>query len=325
MPSATELPESPVAAGSKVLRLLASEPSTAIVGHLAEGPLRSSRLMERLPTCSPRTVYRRLADLERLGAIARRRLAITPPAVAYELTAPVGEDLLRAVEGPVQGWLRYRKGIATEVHASVSLNLLAESWETSIFHELSCRERALTGLGEAVGLTHHQIGRRAKRLAAAGILDRNVGEDRMTRYSLSESARLGASVIAAVARWEADHVRGSKASLDLADVAALLASVLCLPCLPDRSGEVFALTVGREGENGATPRFASVWADVGDGGAVSCGFGPAPDPDGWAQGSVVAWLGALLDGKRGGLRVGGDAELIDAHLTRLHARLSGVA
>ncbi len=323
MPSATEPRESPVAAGSGVLRLLAAEPSGAILTQLADGSLRSSRLMERLSAYSPRTVYRRLGELEQQGAIARRKLAITPPAVAYELTRP-GAELLRMVDGPVSGWLRYRRATATEVQATASLALLAESWETAIFHELGCDERSLTELGEILALTHHQTGRRVKRLAAAGILIRRTGEDRIARYSLSETARLGAAVIAAAAAWEADLAMERSTTLDLGDAVALLAGTLSLPRLPDHPGQVLGLTVSQESENGDGARFASLWAAVEAGGTVHCGLGPAPEPDGWAQGSVAAWLGVVLDGKRGGLQVGGDTALVDTHLTCLHTRLRKV-
>jgi len=323
MPSATELAEPPVAAGSRILRLLAADPSAAIVCALADGPLRSARLNEGTPAYSPRTLYRRLGELERLGVVERQRLAVTPPAVAYELTAPAGRELLSIIEGTVAGWLRRHAGEPVQAQASASLALLAEAWETGIFRGLSCVERSLTELGEATELTHHQVGRRAKRLASAGILDRRVGSDHITRYLLSESGRLGAAAIAAAVRWEQDYRPQLAArQLSLADGTALVASALSLPRLASHAGQVFGLTVQAQGDgDGRAPRFSALWAEVDEAGEIACRSGPAPEPDGWAHGSVDAWLAALLDGKRGTLQTGGDEALVDAHLTRLHSRL----
>jgi len=322
MPNAIDIAETPVAAGSRVLRLLAADPSAAIVSAVAEGPLRSGRLKEALPTHSPRTLYRRLEELERLGALERQRLNVSPPAIAYELTAPAGRDLLDIVEGPVAGWLRLHARERLGERTSASLSLLAEAWETQIFHGLSCDERSLTEIGEETELTHHQAGRRAKRLAAAGILDRETGKDRITRYLLSDLGRLGAGVIGAAARWEETYLAGSMGDpLELDDCTALLAGALALPRLQPYSGSVLGVTVEAEPNGNGSSRVASLWAEVGEAGAVACGFGPAPNPNAWAHGSVAAWLAALIDGKRGTLRVGGDHALIDTHLTRLHARL----
>lgn len=322
MANAIEIAEAPAAAGSRVLRLLAADPSAAIVSSLAEGPVRSGRLKEQLPAHSPRTVYRRLEELERLGVIDRQRLNLNPPAIAYALTSPAGRGMLDVVEGPMDGWLRLQAGQRVGERPSGSLALLAESWETQIFHALSCEERSLTELAEQTRLTLHQAARRAKRLAAAGILDRRTGKDRITRYLLSDIGRLGAAVIGAATRWEAAYlVEPSTGSLDLEDCTALLAGALSLPRLPPHSGRVLGLTVEAEPNGRREPRIASLWAEVREAGAVTCGFGPATDPDAWAHGSVPAWLAALVEGKRGALRVGGDNALVDAHLTRLHARL----
>src|SRR5690349_757793 len=93
VPVPTDIAELSRTAGSRVLRLIAADPSAAIVGALSDGPLRSGRLREALPAHSPRTVYRRLEELERLGVLERQRLNASPPAIAYELTAPAGRDM----------------------------------------------------------------------------------------------------------------------------------------------------------------------------------------------------------------------------------------
>jgi DNA-binding HxlR family transcriptional regulator len=322
MANAIDIAEPSVAAGSSILRLLAADPSAAIVAVLADGPLRSGRLREALPSHSARTVYRRLEELERLGVIERLRLNVNPPAIAYELTAPAGRDLLDVVEGPVEGWLRLQASSQLEERRSASLALLAETWETQIFHALGCEERSLTEIGEETELTHHQAGSRAKRLAAAGILDREAGKDRITRYLLSDVGRLGAAVIGAAARWEETHLTDSgNGRLDLDDCTSLLAGALALPRLRGYGGRVFGLTVEAEPNGSGEPRVASVWAEVGETGAVACGLGSGPRPDAWAHGAIPAWLAALVDGRRGALRVGGESALVDAHLTRLHAEL----
>lgn len=270
MPNVIDIAPPPLTAGPQVLRLLAAEPAGAIVAALADGPLRSGRLKEALPAHSPRTVYRRLEELERLGVIARQRLHLSPPAIAYELTAPAGRDLLDLVEGPIGGWLRLQGGKSVPGQASFSLALLAEAWESQIFHSLSCDSRSLTELGEKTDLTHHQAGRRAKRLAAAGILDRSSGRDRITRYRLSDQGRLGAALIAAASRWEDEYISDPKAgSLDVDDCTALLAGALSIPRLPQFFGRVLGLTVEADPNADVEPRFAALWAEVAEAGRRS--------------------------------------------------------
>jgi DNA-binding HxlR family transcriptional regulator len=72
----------------------------------ARGPLRFSRVLERVDGISQKVLTQALRTLERHGLITRTLYPQVPPRVEYELT-PLGIDLLLQVLS-LWGWIRGR-------------------------------------------------------------------------------------------------------------------------------------------------------------------------------------------------------------------------
>lgn len=316
--------EPPVPSSSHLIRLLATESSGAILRALGAGPLRSAQLTDRLAEYSPRTIYRRLDDLEQVWAIEQRRAATAPPTVAYELTVAAGRELLGVLDGPARAWLRrWHQGPADEQRWGL-LALLADGWDSAIVRELSREPRSLTELGVVSDMTYHQLARRMTRLAAAGLLER-IDESRPARYTLSEQARLGAILIASTARWERRHLAGRAQLLLITDVVALLRTVLPLVRLPEQAGAAIVLTVQADVLPAGSQRYGSVRVEVEDGGEIRCVDREDAPPDAWALGSIDAWLLAVIEGDGSKLQVGGERALVEEQLGRLRARTALLA
>jgi DNA-binding HxlR family transcriptional regulator len=318
--------EPPIPAASSVIRLLATESSAAIMTVLGEGPLRSAQLKDRLAQYSPRTVYRRVDELVRLGAVVQRTFATSPPAVVYELTVPTGRELLSVLEEIAAVWLRGCHGGPTEGQRWGLLALLADGWDSAIVRELTYQPRSLSELGVVSDMTYHQLARRVTRLAAAGLLER-VPNARVTRYALSEQTRRGATVIAAAAYWERRNLPPPR-PLSASETGALLRAALPRVTLPDHAGAVFAVTVEaprKESQDEKdVQRFDSLRVEVDEGGSIRCIERGERPPDAWARGSIDAWLSVLVEGEARSLQVGGDREIVDAHFLRLHAETAPV-
>jgi DNA-binding HxlR family transcriptional regulator len=72
----------------------------------AQGPLRFSRVLERVEGISQKVLTQALRTLERHGLITRTLYPQVPPRVEYELT-PLGVDLLAQVLS-LWGWIQGR-------------------------------------------------------------------------------------------------------------------------------------------------------------------------------------------------------------------------
>jgi DNA-binding HxlR family transcriptional regulator len=305
-----------------MLRLLGSEPNGSILLALGNGPLRTRRLTERIPSCAPRTVYRHLEELERLRLVERRTRPGVPSNVTYSLTQPHGRDLFRLLEdgAPLLGL-----SASAEVDAPTwaPLALLAELWETGLLEHLSCEPRSATELARRLhGLSLHQIGRRARRLSAAGLLEERGTKNPGTRFSLTPRARHSMALVAGLGRWRR-HVVPEGTGLTAAEMAMLLRVALPLLRLPEHAGDRLVLSVVARDEYGEAGA-ESLLATVEGGGEVRCRQVEREadaEPSGWARATVRTWLVALLDDGRGRMRVGGDLALVGACLTQLHDRL----
>ena len=312
----------PIPAASRVIRLLATESSAAIMAALSDGPQRSSRLKDRLAQYSPRTVYRRVDELVRFGAVEQRSFATSPPTVVYELTEPAGQELLGVLEEIAMTWLRRCHDAPVAGRRWGALALLADGWDSAIVRELSSRPRSLSELGVVSDMTYHQLARRVTRLTAAGLLERT-GADRVTRYTLSEQTRWGATVIAAAAYWERRNLPPAR-PISAQDAVALLRAVLPLVQLPDHANAAFVATVEvPRGEEDAQ-RFGSLRVEIAGDGTVSCAERGEDPPDAWARGSIDAWLSVLVEADSAALRIGGDRSIVDSHLSQLHGQTASV-
>lgn len=320
-------PPSPTPTVADLLRLFGSGPNGSILLALGPGPLRTRRLTERVPHCTPRTVYRHLEELERLRLVERRSRRGVPSNVTYTLTQPLGRDLFRLLEDSAAPLLELPSGAEAGATAWAPFSLLAELWETGLLEHLGCESRTATELAALHhGLSLHQIDHRARRLSAAGLLDERDSRNPGRRYSLSPRARRSMALIAGLGRWRR-HVIPRGAGLTAAEMAMLLGVALPLLRLPQHAGGRLGLSVVARDDRGE-PEVRSLTATVERGGAVRC-LPDQPEPDteasGWARATVRTWLGALLDDGRDRMRVGGDRALVEACLTQLHHRLHGTS
>jgi DNA-binding HxlR family transcriptional regulator len=323
MSRGSELGGPPIPTVADILRLLGSGPNGSILLALGSGPLRTRRLTERIPSCAPRTIYRHLEELERLGLVERRRRPGVPSNVTYSLTQPSGRDLFRLLENGATPLLGLSPDAEVEAPAWAPLALLGELWETGLLEHLSCEPRSATELARRLhGLSLHQIGRRARRLSAAGLLEEQGTKNPGTRFSLTPRARHSMALVAGLGRWRR-HVVPEGTGLTAAEMAMLLRVALPLLSLPEHAGDRLVLSVVARDEYGEAGA-ESLLATVGSGGEIRCQqVEPEADsePSGWARATVRTWLVALLDDGRGRMRVGGDLALVGACLTQLHDRL----
>ncbi|MBP7065092.1 helix-turn-helix domain-containing protein [Ferrovibrio sp.] len=81
-----------------LLTRLADRWTLLTIEHLATGPMRFSRLRERLPGVSQKMLTQTLRQLERDGVLTRHVHPVVPPHVEYRLT-PLGESLGEAICG----------------------------------------------------------------------------------------------------------------------------------------------------------------------------------------------------------------------------------
>lgn len=319
----SKLSGAPTPSVADLLRLIGSNPNGSILLALGAGPLRTRRLTDRIPNCAPRTVYRHLEELERLGLVERRTCPGVPSSVTYSLTQPRGRDLFRLLKDDAARGLGLPSEAEGEAMTWASFVLLAELWETGLLDELSCEPRTATELASRLHhLSLHQIGRRARRLSAAGLLDERDGRNPGRRYSLTPRARRSMALVAGVGRWRR-HVVAESTGLTAAEMAMLLRVALPLLRLPQHAGGRLGLSVVARDHHGETEA-ESLLATVEDGGGVRCRqVEPEADtePSGWARATVRTWLVGLLDNGRGRMQVGGNMALVGACLTQLHDRL----
>jgi DNA-binding HxlR family transcriptional regulator len=307
-----------------VLRLLASGPTGPLLLTLGERPLRTKGLTRRLPVYSPRTIYRCAGRLTELHLLERREEPGVPSKVTHSLTAPFGQELRALVRTFAFASTAQRPDGGIDRELWSRLGQIADLWDSGIAKELSFGPRSATELAMAAnGLTYHQVERRLHLLSAGGLLGERAVAARGRRYELSGSGRRAMALVAGAGRWRRRYVGPrAGAGLTATEMATVLRVALPLVQLPQHTGRSVALgVVGEdEGRNGDGAE-DTVWAVVREDGALRLTEPGAGSPDGWAAGRMKTWLLALLDGKRGRMRAGGDLEFVNAALIRLHAEL----
>lgn len=318
MPDAGARRGPPATSVSDVLRVLGVGVNHAILRGLGEGPLRSEELTHGFTHYAERTVERHLPELIGLAAIAQHRdVHSVPPAVTYELTRRAGRGLLGIIAtdplpaGP-------DSDLRAETEAAAKFKLLAAAWSTEIVEHLSCEPRRHSELDDEIAtLTHHQLGRLLRRLAAARLLATVPSSEGHRCYRPTDKMRREVALtISAVGRWHRRHVRGEEAGLTVPEMASILRCALPLVRLSDRPNEALNLTVVGEGRQSV-----SLWARIDGDGVLHCGRGEGEAPSASVSGTVATWIALLLEDKRGRVRVGGDGSLVDACADALQQRL----
>jgi DNA-binding HxlR family transcriptional regulator len=281
--------------------------------------VRTKKLTEKVPIYAPRTVYRHARKLAELGLVDREEIAGVPSTVIHSLS-PAGRDLYQLIESYATTSAPWVTSPGTGDGIWTLCGLLGEMWTHGWVEELGNGGRSATDLAEATPtMTFHQASRRTHQLLSWSLLyETAASRGQRKRYQLSDQTRQGMSLIAGLGRWRQQHVDGqAEAGLTVQEVATMLRASLPLLALPDHQEGSFKLgivgTTGLDGERGS----ATLTAHVGFDAKVRC-VKEKPSEDAWALGAVETWLAALLDGDRGRLRVGGDLDLVDDCLKRLH-------
>lgn len=273
---------------------------------LGAGPLRTEQLTTLIRDFSPRSVYRQVNKMREVGLIDRHEEPGVPSKVLLSLTEPAGRELFRLLrDARVRSWS--------------SLSLLAELWELGFIEELSREPRTLTQLASTVPhLTYHQVNRRIGLFLSHELLVATPPKGHRKRYDLTDLTRHRMALIAALGRWQRHLLAERAPGLTIAEMATLLRASLLLPALPQHVGRSIELTVW-ETTNGNSHRITETLQGRIDGRGRMYSNGEVPRPvDGSAAATVNTWLGALLDGKRGRIRVRGDLDLVDSFLRRLY-------
>jgi DNA-binding HxlR family transcriptional regulator len=303
-----------------LLRLLADEPNGAIILALGAGPLRTGELTSRIPGSAPRTIYRHLKLLVSLGLLERQEERAAPTRVSYRLSRPAGRDLCHLLHTFAAAVLPRLPDGGVDRSAWASLGRFADLWALRIVEELGHGSRTPTELSRSLGaLSYHQADRLTSLVGGNGLLRPDpAAHGRRAPYNLTTQARRDVALVLGLARWRHRHPPvGGGASLGRSEMAAALRATLPLARLPEWPGRRLAFTVSEPSDGPSE----TAWMQTGPDGTL------APDEEGdgrvdaRAQATMGVWIAALLDGRRGRLRTAGELDLLDACLTRLHARL----
>lgn len=300
---------------ASLLTFIGSGTVGPIIVALGPRALHTNALTQRLPAYSPRTIYRHSRRLSELGLIEREEAGGVPSSVLQRLSES-GRALYRILDSHAKGDDGPEAG-ANGAGTWTACALIGEMWELGWIQALSQHGQSASELTVAAsGLSRHQVASRIRQLQAWDLLHKSSIRGQAKRYQLSDRGRRGTALILALAHWRERHIKGAAAAgLSPPDTAAALRACLPLLKLPTHLEARLSFGVAGLGDEGSGDT-ATVSAHL-QAGKVRCVKDPAK-PDSWAAGTVQSWLAAIVDGKHGSLRTGGDCALVDALLTRLH-------
>jgi DNA-binding HxlR family transcriptional regulator len=299
-----------------ILRLLSGGATEAILLALGDGPLQTKVLTHRVRGYTPRTVYRYLPKLARLGLVERSGEPSGSSKVVNTLTAEAGRDMCAVIERFARASMTRLPGEQVELGTWGSLGLLADLWQAGVVEALSRGPRSATELVQRQrGLSYHQVNRKVGQFKKAGFLrESKHAAGRQRSYALTEKARRTMALVADVGRWRGRHLPDfGEDGLAPKEVATIVRAVLPLATLAPHTGKGLGIRVDG-------PEEVETWARVNEEGSVHLAEEPPEPIAAEATGDVGAWLSALLDGENR-LAVDGDATLVADCLDSLYARL----
>jgi DNA-binding HxlR family transcriptional regulator len=274
---------------------------------MALGPrsLRTKKLTEKIPSFSPRTIYRHARALADIGLVDREEVEGVPSTVVHSLS-PAGRDLYRLLRSYAKVSAASVSGPGGYERFWAVCGLLGEMWKYGWIEELGHGGRSATELTEVTSeMNFHQVGRRTHQLLSWSLIYKSAATGNRNRYQLSDEARRGMALVTGLGRWRQQHVEGeADAGLTVEEMATVLRVSLPLLQLPEHRGRNIKLgIVGTTGEDGRRGS-ATLTASVSDGGSVRCVKDKLSE-DAWAIGAVDNWFAALIDNDRKGMRTGG--------------------
>jgi DNA-binding HxlR family transcriptional regulator len=307
----------------ELLRLLATGATASILIALGRGPLRTKRLTAEVGGCTARTVYRHAARLTELGIIEKVEKPGVPSMVVYRLADPAGRALFHLLGTYGMG---LEPAWASGDGLRSGLRLIAELWNSGLIAELSRCPRSPTELSVGPGaLTFHQINRRTQLFEAGGLLVERAGRGRSRQYGLTRRARRATGLVVGIARWRQRYGADPESPLSVAEMATVLQVALPLIELPGRQGTILKLGVAGPPREGRLADGETLLMTVGEDGVLRRADDARLRGDAWALATLNTWLGAILDGRRSRMRMGGDVEFLECTLNGLHRALVGFA
>lgn len=298
-------------AGGTALTLLASPLNLEVLRAVGEGPQPLQELMRRLgfPPRSTARLY--LRGLVELGAVERRARK-SPTSVDYEIT-PAGRALLE-VAAALQAWLDRSPGGGAELGSTAAksaIKALVEGWGSNIVRALSTRPLSLTELNRLIPrISYPSLERRLTAMRQVGLLKVASSAGRSSPCTATDWMRLAVPPVAAAIGWERQFAPGTTPDLRRLDVEAAFLLLIPLIDLPEALSGRCRLAV--EVDDGASPTPAGVVVSIAHGEVVGCIPSLETEAEGWARGSMAAWLHGCDGGPADGLELGGEARLAKA-------------
>jgi DNA-binding HxlR family transcriptional regulator len=187
--------------GAQPLRLLASRLTVEVLRELAGGALQPSDIERRMPAATHAAVMRRLDELARAGAIARKRVSAVPPRAYYELTG-AGRGLL-ALAVAAERWERgCSQRVLAEIPGRWTLRLLADDGNRALLRVLAAGPLRPVEIDRRLsGLCRSATRRRLGNLALEGILF-HARHHGVARYELTVPAHRLVPIAWFAAGWE---------------------------------------------------------------------------------------------------------------------------
>jgi len=306
--------------GTRILTLLAAPLNALILSKLSQGPRRLVEL--RRETGSPQTTLRaHLKELSEVGAIAKRRLHPFPSVREYVLTNPGSE--LRFVATTLEAWLAKDPGEPLPLGgdaARAEVKALVEGWSSKMLRALAGGPVTLAEIDETIeSLSHQSLERRLAGLRRAGLVTGGSGQDRSTRYEVTERLRQGIAPLVAAIRWERKHLTEVTAPVTPVDAeTGLLLAIPPLRLPAEMSG---SCRLGVEFDECGERRLVGVTVSVEEGRIVSCTTRLDSSPGSWATGPAAAWLRVAIEADPSRLELGGNQRLARALLDELNRAL----
>jgi DNA-binding HxlR family transcriptional regulator len=305
-PTATEVE---TRAGSQVLSLFENPLNSRILEAHADGPLRLTQLLERITWCAETTLRVAISNLCDVGALKKETISDSPHAVGTALT-PAGDEML-LVADRLASWLaRCPKGPIppdSEI-AKGAIKALAAGWTSALMRVLADGPFTLTQMDNLLpGITYPSLERRVSKMRATGLIEIVKGEGRGTPYVATDWLRWAMAPLCLAGRCERRHMDGISGPVTNVEVEAAFLLSLPLTPLPSEANGACMLAIQTDPlePDDSDRRLAGVTIAVRRGEVVSCVPEVEGEPTTWAVGTPEDWLDAVIDGKLGGLRIGG--------------------
>jgi DNA-binding HxlR family transcriptional regulator len=309
--------------GAQTLLLLALPLNIVVLKALERGPRRQAELRSEAGFPAQTTLRTQLTRLEQMGAIEKHRRNHFPGVLEYELTVP-GRNLLFVV-ATLERWLARAPSGSLALGsngAKAAVKALAEGWSTTMLRALAAGPLSLTELDRLIGsLSYPSLERRLGAMRLAGLVEARPSTDRGMPYAVTDWLRRGIAPIAAAVRWERQNV--PHATMPTSGLEVEAGFLLTLPLLEPPTDLNGCCRMAAELPNGQRKALAGATVEVDRGEIVVCTTRLAGKPDGWALGSTMAWLDAMVVDDPVSLELGGDCRLSRGLLEGMHRTLFG--